>query len=44
MDIQRPSQGGRKRLIRFAYAGGGLLAILVARRATRVDPMITLRY
>ena len=29
MDIQRPSQAGRKRLIRFAYAGGGLLAILV---------------
>jgi len=29
LDIQRPSQAGRKRLIRFAYAGGGLLAILV---------------
>ena len=29
MDIVRPDQSGRKRIIRFAYIGGGLLAILV---------------
>ena len=29
LDIARPSQAGRKRLLRFAYAGGGLVAVLL---------------
>jgi HlyD family secretion protein len=29
LDIPRPSQAGRKRILRIAYAGGGLLAVLL---------------